>query len=200
MFTLAVVTFGALIAHTLAACLFTIDIGWTVWGRSLHIVFPDVYGAAMALSGDHPPTGGRSAAFAGFLLTCAGLSALAFLATFAVMRCSDTAANAFRRAAYGWLAQLVEEGSRPDRAIAAFVLTNLSKDGAYVGYEGLVENLSLASDKQIAVIQLSDCNVFLLRIGRSVHRERISRDEPIPLITLEGSNIANVAFTVVQFA
>jgi len=49
------------------------------------------------------------------------------------------------------------------------------------------------------VIHLSACNVFLLHVGRTVRRERVRRDESIPLITLESANIANVAFTVVQF-
>lgn len=199
MFTLAIVTFGTLAAHTLAACLFLIDISGIIAGRSIHLAFPDIYGSVLALATEHPPKP-PGAAFAAFLLTCMGLSLVSFAAAFLVIRYCATAADFFRRTNYGWLAKLVKTALPPNRAVSAFVVTTLVKDGAYVGYEGFVENLSLAADKQIAVIHLSDCNVFLLRVGRTVRRERVQRDYPIPLITLGGGDIANVAFTVVQYA
>ena len=138
MFTLAIVTFGTLIAHTLGALIFLINVTGAIAGHTVHVAFPDVYGSALALTGEHPPKA-PGAVFAFFLLTCAGLSAVASVTVFLIIRYCATIANAFRQTTYGWVAGLVDEGGQPKRAIAVFVVTNLVKDGAYVGCEGLVE-------------------------------------------------------------
>ena len=138
MFTSAIVTFGTLIAHTLGALIFLINVTGAIAGHTVHVAFPDVYGSALALTGEHPPKA-PGAVFAFFLLTCAGLSAVASVTVFLIIRYCATIANAFRQTTYGWVAGLVDEGGQPKRAIAAFVVTNLVKDGAYVGCEGLVE-------------------------------------------------------------
>ena len=73
----------------------------------------------------------------------------------------------------------------------------MQKEGAYLGYVGVLENLQVGADKQIAGAALVECNTFLLQLGPSVERTPDLRTQPIDRIIISGERIQNVAFTVV---
>jgi hypothetical protein len=78
------------------------------------------------------------------------------------------------------------------------VVTTLELDGAAVGYEGLVEYMTLDSSKQIVSLVLSDCELFtMVAKGGMVHRVRNPREEPLENIVLGRESIRNIAFTPV---
>ncbi|MGC1304861.1 MAG: hypothetical protein WA840_21030 [Caulobacteraceae bacterium] len=132
-----------------------------------------------------------------FLATCLLLSVCAFLEASALLRWKAVA-EPFRRSAYGWLTDLVAQALEPNRYVTAFIVTDIRQDGAFLGCEGLLENMTIGPEKQITAILLSDCNAFLLRIGDTVTREVVHRPQQIPRLFIEGAHIQNVAFNVFE--
>lgn len=101
---------------------------------------------------------------------------------------------------YGWLADLVEEAAGDDRFVTAFVLTTIGHDGTFVGYEGLLENLTVNADKEITSVSLLDATSFVLVVKpEGVSRVPVDRS-PIPRIYFEQAEIQNIAFSVIEAA
>lgn len=101
---------------------------------------------------------------------------------------------------YGWLAEFVELAAPEGRFSTAFVLTSVSNDGSHLGYEGLIENIAINSDREITSITLLDANRFVVHLkSDGVDRFDVDRS-PIDRIFIERANIKNVALTVYEKA
>ena len=98
---------------------------------------------------------------------------------------------------YGWLSDLVDVAEVEGRFTTAFIVTTASHDGAALGYEGFLENLTVNSDKEITSVSLIDVSRFSLDI-----KEGRRTDVPgklIPRLYLPRSSIQNVAFNVFEW-
>lgn len=193
--SLILVVFGALLGHILLASLFVVQAGWCAWStRCIAVGFdPNVYRVIL--------TNGRSAGRATDLAFLAWLIALLLPA--AVVGVLGYQASSWHwlrdlreTMSFGWLKRLVDRARPADQFIMAYVVTTLAHDGAYVAYEGVVENIALDEYRAIKMLVLGRCDRFLVRIEAD-RVERIDADRaPIPLLQLEASNIVNVALEV----
>jgi len=196
--SLSVVTFGALAAHTTLALLMLlrtplVDLGERIqaWiGFGVPWRMPNPYVVILALKDGAPSELDIALTFLLMLL----LSVAAFFTAAALVQ-SDSPQGRNRRLLYGWLADLVEQVSEPNRYITAFVLTDIEKDGRFLGYEGLVENMTMTNEKQVASILLSDANTFYVSLeSEKIGRVDVPRASAIPLLHIAADNIKNIAF------
>lgn len=63
---------------------------------------------------------------------------------------------------------------------------------------GIIENIALDDNRAIAMIVLSNCDRFLVKITARTVTRIDSRHAPIPLIQLEAKNFVNVALEVFE--
>ena len=175
---------------------------------------PDVYSRVLSVA-NAKGSWLSGADVAAFLLTCLLLSIVAFFASAGVVRL-DMVAERLRQPLYGLYADLVREAaqtapasvsgtsSEPGRRLAvpkyviAYVLTDMEKDGGYLGYFGVLENVQVGADKQVAGISLLDSDTFVLQIGPPSARTPGQRSQLIDRIIIGGAHIQNVAFEVVE--
>ena len=188
--TLALVTGGALLGHLTWTALYGLGelvaaaahLGWT-------LPHPNPYLAALKLATDDD-----RAKNLGLLWTLANLSALtvlSFVATRLLIGWQLQSHGVVRNALYGWMA----EATAVEGAIG-YVVTNLELDGAAIGYEGVLDYVTLDSSKQIVSLILTDCELFtLVAKGGIVHRVANSRQKPLENIVLSRDAIRNMAFT-----
>ncbi|KQV58619.1 MULTISPECIES: hypothetical protein [unclassified Caulobacter] len=189
---LALVTSGALAAHLACAGFYAACELIALWSKaSWSLPHPNPYVVALGLNG----AADRYREFGLFwaLLNLTALSAATFGATRLVIDWRLRKHSRIRGALYGWMSEAtISEGA------IAYVVTTLELDGAAVGYEGLVEYMTLDSSKQIVSLVLSDCELFtMVAKGGMVHRVRNPREEPLENIVLGREAIRNIAFTPV---
>ncbi|SDA33347.1 hypothetical protein [Sphingomonas sp. NFR15] len=196
-FSLLVIVFGALAGHIILSGLFALQSGACRFiAPCVRLSFdPNVYRVIL--------TNGRSAgvpsdwAFLCWFVSLATpaliTGALAYLASgWKMVRDMREAAT------FGWLKRWVDLARPSNSFIIAYVVTTLEHQGANVAYEGIVENIALDDNKAIAMLVLSSCDRFLVRIT-SARVERIDSDHaPIPLIQLEAKQFVNVALEVFE--
>lgn len=187
---LALVTAGALAAHVCWSALYGLGeliagflhLGWT-WPH------PNPYLDALALAAaaDHA----QSLSLPWILINLAVLTGLTFLVTQGLLGWSLNRHALVRNALYGWLA----EATAVEGAIG-YVVTNLELDGATIGYEGILDYVTLDSSKQVVSLVLSDCELFtLVAKGGLVHRVPNPRQTSLENIVLHREAIRNMAFT-----
>lgn len=162
---------------------------------------PDIYAAALAYGVTSGPAVSGSEV-AAILLTCSGLTVAAFALTSAAAR-TERVSAVLRLPLYGLYTGLVEEAAQaaatsPTSYVTAFVITDTERDGASLGYFGILENLQVGPDKQVAGVALMEVGTFLLQISDTVRRTPDLRDAPIARILISGSRIRNIAFAVVR--
>ncbi len=195
--TLGVIVFGALLAHLAWAAVCVADGVWAarggpVWVRGV----PDAYEVLFAGAGRDPAALSDRGVLS-FLATTLLLTAASFGAAAQAVRIGPVRPYALRLV-YGWLAGLVGEPS-DRRAVTAFVLTQADQDGSAAGYEGVVLNLVVTADKEIAVIVLGEAESFSLKTtNEGVVRRAVPRRAPITQLYLDRSQIRNVAFRVYE--
>jgi len=197
--TLTVIGFGALIAHAIWATLAALQF-WVCSGtrRCLAVPFdPNMYTAMLAVNEHSNAVTAVDVAIS--LLTIVIMSAIAFnLASF--YAASAGGRGAMRNVLFGWLSDFVELAEPDGRYTTAFVLTSTEHDGAYLGYEGLVENLAVNSDREITAVTLIEVNRFVVCVtGDGVLRRDVDRP-PLDRIYLDRANIKNIALTVYEDA
>ena len=201
IFSLAVVGLSALVWHTGWAIILAVDEG-LCRKACLAVPFdPDVYSAALG-SAQKSVAALSGAEVAAFLSTCLGLSVAAFFVSVALARVGFVTER-LRQPLYGLYAGLAEEAAGAALAplgkyVTAYVLTDLEKDGAFLCYFGVLENLQVGVDKQVAGVAIVGVDTFLLRLGRTVQRTSALRDEPIDRIIIAGAHLQNIAFEIVQ--
>ena len=203
IFSLALVGMAALGWHTIWALVLALNDGVCRHVRCLAVPFePDVYAATLAFGAKDHGAAVSASEVAAFLLTCSGLTLAAFAASSFAAR-SRRLTGLLRSPLYGMYAGLAEEAAEaasksPTAYITAYVVTDLEESGASLGYFGVLENLQVGADKQVAGVALLDVGTFLLRVGRTVSRTANLRDAPIERMLISGSHIQNIAFEVVR--
>ncbi|MES1200319.1 MAG: hypothetical protein ABUS57_02580 [Pseudomonadota bacterium] len=187
---------GALAAHTLSAIAFAIN-DWIADGHALfHMPFmPNVYALALLFETHPESTTGSDIAW------MLGYNAALGVASYYLVSSYVQHWGRKRSAAmlYGWLTGVVEQSAQKDRYVTAFVVTKIQDGDAVVGYEGLLENLEVNSDKEVTAVTLLYATGFLLKIWQyGITRQVSQRRQPIPRIYLDRANISNIAFNVFE--
>lgn len=197
---LSIVSLGALVAHFLGALLFLAqDWACPAVRACLKVGFnPNAYSAIFNLAADKatplPP-----AEIVEVLATLIAVTACAFFITQAIVR-TEPAAGALKNILYGWLSG-VAIAAGEDQAVLAYVLSDVQEDGAVVGYEGVVANMTTNADKEITSILMIECETFYLHVApKGVFRRTVARENPIPQLYLDRSRIKNIAFEFVRLA
>jgi hypothetical protein len=98
---------------------------------------------------------------------------------------------------YGWLADLVDLAEIDGHFTTAFVVTTVQHNGMVLGYEGLLENLTVNSDKEITSLSLLDVTRFTLKVEDAKRSD--VEGKPIPRLYLHRQSVQNVAFNVFQY-
>lgn len=195
-FSLIVIVFGALLGHLMMGVVYSAQaLFCAVAKRCLTLGFdPDVYRAILI---GKAPTGISDFAIVSWLLALLLPSILMFLVSLGASQLKFV--RNFREAStFGWLKAVVDRRNGNDGFILAYVVTSMEKDGVFVAFEGILENFALDDNKAFAMIVLSQCERFTVRIENS----RFYRDSgeagqnKIPLIQIEAKNFKNVALEV----
>jgi hypothetical protein len=192
---LAIVTGGALAAHSLTALFFALcHLAAWLFKASWSLAEPDPYVLSLHLGALPPADAALGLAWILAVLTV--VCALTFLITRRLIH--GTASNwpALNAALYGWLHEI-----REDDGALAYVVTHLTLDGAAIGYEGVVDYVVLDSEKQILSLVLIDAQTFtLVAKGGIVHRVPNPRDVKMERLVLTKSEIRNIAFDPIKLA
>ncbi len=197
--TLALVSVGSLSLHFLGALFFALQDVWTKaeWPHRTVPFDPNVYGAMSALAFANEPMAANQV-----LLLLGSLLMLTIVGYWVGGRAIEALnrTGSLNPMLYGWLSEMaVAEDQR--EAVLAYVLSDVEEDGAILGYEGVVANMTTNADKEITSILLKSCETFYVRIGKAgVSRRQVSRSSPIPQMYLERSRIRNIAFEKVRFS
>jgi hypothetical protein len=198
LLALAVVTLSALVAHALAAFALhlnqlVIDLGLHLWRTRSD---PNLYAAILGERTMRPALSPSQSLW--LLAGSALLSLAAFHLMGAVVR-GGLARGWLQGPLYGWTAPIFRAATAGQQYVTAFVLTGVTEDGAYVGYEGTVDNLSLDANKEILSVTLTDCSRFVLNVGwGTANRRPTDPTDRIPRLYVPASDIRNVAFETVR--
>ena len=203
--TLALVTLSALGLHALWATLLALQHLYVTTGCFyITVPFePNIYLdllRADAKEGQVPPFASADIAFA--LASLVALSAIGYGLTVWVITSRFAEAH-LRGYLYGWAGDIVQEIQEGEpnklRLVTAFVLTKTDHEGVAFGYEGLLRNLTLTADKEIASISLSEVTAFYVKMkADAFKRVVLPRTSGIPTLYMEKAEIRNVAFQVYQ--
>lgn len=139
------------------------------------------------------PNGARGMAVAlGYLLALSVAGYLAARAAYGF--------NWVRRSLYGWMADSIERSRRTDRYVSAYVLSAVTHDRVRLGYQGLVENVMLDSDREIESLVLLDVSRFTLRLSDHGHvYTRRHEGDALPRLHLDHTQIGNIVFDVFDY-
>jgi hypothetical protein len=194
--TLTIIGLGALIAHTIWAIASALNDGYCASHACIEVAFePNVYRTVFQANENLDALNGDDAAWV-LSLTLLLTGATYLVASWFVE--STFGASRIRGVQYGWLADLVELTEVEGRFTTAFVVTTAQHSGVALGYEGLLENLTVNSDKEITSISLLDASRFTLKVDEGKRTDVAGK--PIPRLYLHRSNVQNIAFNVFQFA
>lgn len=105
----------------------------------------------------------------------------------------------FDQLLYGWMAELLQKSAPNNRYAVAYVLTGLEKDGKYVGYQGLLDDMNLGADKEIISVSLTEVSPFYVKLGaEKLERNYAEKETPIPQMHFSKDEIRNLAFEIVE--
>lgn len=193
--TLFVIVMGALLGHLGGAILLTLMEVWCRFLPHVPVAYdPNAYRAL--LTGSSAEAGRLPAeAISVWLMQLALVSvATGFLLERTARR--DALAGRYDALSFGWLQPAVEEVRKGDALVVAYVVTKIERDGANVGYEGIVEQVGIDEDQAVTMISLSSVDRFVLRIGEDGAARDDQHRASITLLHLRADELANVAFDV----
>lgn len=197
--SLLVIVFGALLGHILLSALFALQAVFCNWSEHcLALGFdPNVYRVILTngRSAGTPSDGAFLCWFVSLLLPALIVGWVAYHASGWLWVRDLREASSF-----GWLKRWVDLARPANRFITAYVVTTLEHDGAYVAYEGIVENIALDENRAIKMLVLSNCDRFLVRVSADKVERIDAKPAPIPLIQLEAGNFINVALEIFEDA
>jgi hypothetical protein len=192
---LIVIVFGALAGHLSMAVLLACQTAFCTLAKHCWVLKfdPNVY--RTILSGK-APSQASDLAIAFWLFALLLPSALMFVLSLGISNIKGV--RNFREASsFGWLKAVINRRG-PKGFILAYVVTSMEKDGAFAAFEGIVENFALDDNKAFAMIVLSQCERFLVKIqdGKYYRDSGSAGRNKIALIQIEAQNIKNVAIEV----
>ncbi|WP_443750808.1 hypothetical protein [Asticcacaulis solisilvae] len=194
--SLIVIVFGALAGHILMAGLYVAQAWFCAISRMCWTpgFDPDVYRVILV---GKAPAGISDFAIGSWLVVLLLPPVLMFVISLGVSQLKRV--RNFREAStFGWLKAVVDRRQGKEGFILAYVVTSMEKDGAFVAFEGILENFAFDDNKAIAMVVLSQCERFVVRIedGR-FYRTAPSQDQnKIQLIQIEAKNFKNIALEV----
>jgi hypothetical protein len=196
-FSLIVIVFGALVGHIVMSAAFVAQNAFCNSGLPCFSVTfdPNVYRTILsnARSTARPSDWAFLSWLFSLLLPALIVGGLAFWASgWAWVR------NLRETATFGWLKRWVDLARPSNSFILAYVVTTLEHEGANVAYEGIVENIALDGNCAIAMLVLSRCDRFLVRITDADVERVDAEHNRIPLIQLEAKNFVNVALEIFE--
>lgn len=201
--TLALVTLAALLLHGVWATILFVQDLLTEQAGGLSVPFnPNAY-AALAATGHETAAAEISGGdIAAILLHLLFLSAAGYLlAIWAVTsRWAEVHISPFL---YGWAAEVVRQVKEPGyvHLVTAFVLTSIDGEETAFGYEGLLQNMTLSSDKEITSITLTQVTAFFVELKAGEFKRRaLPNTSGIPNLYIPKDQIRNVSFTVFRAA
>ena len=185
---LAAITFGALVAHTLAALVLGLNAAWCAVGPCLAVPWePNLYVELLRFRS--PDSAPGQATPAALLVSLLLITATGFIVG-GLAALTAQGSSRLRSLTYGWTVELAFSDAL---VVTAFVVSDVSAEGAYLGYEGIVQDLKIGADGEIKTLSLSDCGRFLLKVTPDgVERTAVDR-ALIPFVMLEAANIKNIA-------
>jgi len=192
---LAMVTGGSLVAHTVAAIVFLlchVFAAWTHWYWPT--LDPNPYYQARHLAGADGLATSVSFAWILFLLTLLCLGT--YLFTRAIMSGPIGRSELVGGALYGWFWQIEKT-----QGAYAYVLTQFENDHGTVGYQGLLEYVTLDAEKQISSLVLTRAEPFSLTVleDRHVQRTPTSRADNKLRVLLTKAEIKNIVYSPLVF-
>jgi len=101
---------------------------------------------------------------------------------------------------YGWLATYDARQIGDSSIVIAYVLTKMRGDDLAIGYRGMVEEIALTADKEIAAITLVAADRFGLKLGApDPERSRTTiLAELLPRVYVPGREVENIVLNVVR--
>jgi hypothetical protein len=103
-------------------------------------------------------------------------------------------------AMYGWLASYDPRWGGDSSIVIAYVLTKTRGDELAIGYRGMVEEISLTADKEIATITLVAADRFglPLKLPDQERSRTTILTELLPRVYIPGREIENIVLNVVS--
>lgn len=100
---------------------------------------------------------------------------------------------------FGWLLPIAEKIEKKSHLALGFVRTTSTYNGAWIGYEGLVQRVALDDDKGITMVVLEQCDRFLVEIANGEIRRIDSNSEQIAMMQFKESQIADFAIDLIDY-
>ncbi len=197
LLAVGLVTAGAIASHAAAATLFFLNEKLVAAGLAILPFGPsNPYLALIAAA--RAPTALTSAELASILLGLVGLGIATLLVSARLVR-TEAFQRRFAPLLYGWLTDLVRAAASENRVVTAFVLSEIEHEGNFLGYEGVIDTLTLSADKEVIGILLLDCTRFRLQLtGSGLARDVARASSVIPRLYLERAQIKNIAFNIYE--
>lgn len=190
-------------AHGIAAAVLAAQDAWCGGHACLPIRFdPNAYGLFVRASADpavHIAAGQLQAALVAVALLCVATGAATMALVSWDMRRGRFSfiAPAF----YGWLAIYDARQIGGSNIVIAYVVTKMRGEALAIGYRGMVEEISLTGDKEIAAITLVAADRFGLPLAVTAGAERnrtVILAELLPRVYIPGREVENIVLNVVQ--
>lgn len=197
--TLAVVALGALLAHFVGAVFFGLiaELAYGIcswWGFCLGSGQANPYLVLIhAGDGEHDLTSWEVMWTLGSLI----------VTTFATMKVTEheVQKGTFAPLLYGWMAGILKKAEPEGRYVLAYVLTDIEKGGDHlVGYQGLLEDMNLGTDKEIVSVTLTEAEPFYVKLGdEKLERIYAEKESPFPYLHFTKGEFKNIAFEVQEY-
>lgn len=192
----------AVSAHGLLSMALLAQQGWCRSHACVAIDFdPNLYGQFVQASHDQTPPIGASdvvRGLAALTLLCLATGAALMAAISLEMR--RGARSVIAPTVYGWLAAYDTRSIAGSYVVVAYVVTKMRGEELAIGYRGMVGEINLNADKEIASIVLVAADRFGLRLSEP--KEGMDRTillaELLPSVYVPGREIENIVLDVVQ--
>lgn len=100
---------------------------------------------------------------------------------------------------YGWATGIANAADNDDTLIVAYVLTTHDHDGKAIVYAGVLYDMALKSDGNVARITLWDCERYLANLSGGLDEKTLpAPSSRFPFLILDAGQIRNIAFEIVD--
>lgn len=193
---LAMVTGGALVAHALTASFFAVG-GAIVAGLGCWWTLPHPNPYVLAIGLGHVPASQAGLGVAWILVALSIMCLVTYASTRSFMSSRLARTRTVGANLYGWFWQIEET-----RGAFAYVLTNFESEDWSTGYWGIMEYVTLDSERQISTIVLAEAEAFTMAVDKKtgdLRRQPSSRPGRKLRVYLTKAEIRNIAFVPVVY-
>jgi hypothetical protein len=201
LITLIAVVLIAVAAHGIASGLLVIQAAFCRNFPCLPVAFdPNAYKLFVGPAGEgHQAIVGAEIQYTLIALTILSVAtglAMRMLVAWDVRRGED---SVILPATYGWLASYDQRWAAGSIIVIAYVVTKMRGEDLAIGYRGMVEEISLTAEKEIATITLVAADRFglPLKLPDQERSRTIILTELLPRVYIPGREIENIVLNVV---